>query len=285
MKTKQRTLWLLAAMAAPLAHFSGTGWMATLLASAAILPLSLLPKSWETTSKSMALVRILWLGAVAGILLRGSGAYWPSKNEVVVPLTLLALAAVTNSSAAPRIGAVLALVMGLLAIPLAVSGAARIEPGWLKPFPGSWSWGLALTLLLPNLPAAKSGTVGGTACVGLVAVLLSALVQGTIGANVAAAVPDPFYQTARTLGYLEPVAAAAVTLGWYAVAVYHLESAKIIAAESEMGRIWATVLVTGTAAAMVLFKVQPKTPFWSLFGLFLWVLCPFLTKMKKVEKT
>lgn len=285
MKTKQRTLWLLAAMAAPLAHFSGTGWMATLLASAAILPLSLLPKSWETTSKSMALVRILWLGAVAGILLRGSGAYWSSKNEVVVPLTLLALAAVTNSSAAPRIGAVLALVMGLLAIPLAVSGAARIEPGWLKPFPGSWSWGLALTLLLPNLPAAKSGTVRGTACVGLVAVLLSALVQGTIGANVAAAVPDPFYQTARTLGYLEPVAAAAVTLGWYAVAVYHLESAKIIAAESEMGRIWATVLVTWTGAAMVLFEVQPKTPFWSLFGLFLWVLCPFLTKMKKVEKT
>lgn len=285
MKTKQRTLWLLAAMAAPLAHFSGTGWMTTLLASAAILPLSLLPKSWETTSKSMALVRILWLGAVAGILLRGSGAYWSSKNEVVVPLTLLALAAVTNSSAAPRIGAVLALVMGLLAILLAVSGAARIEPGWLKPFPGSWSWGLALTLLLPNLPAAKSGTVRGTACAGLVAVLLSTLVQGTIGANVAAAVPDPFYQTARTLGYLEPVAAAAVTLGWYAVAVYHLESAKIIAAESEMGRKWATVLVTGTGAAMILFEVQPKTPFWSLFGLFLWVLCPFLTKMKKVEKT
>ena len=285
MKTKQRTLWLLAAMAAPLAHFSGTGWMATLLASAAILPLNLLPKSWETTSKSMALVRILWLGAVVGILLRGSGAYWPSKNEVVVPLTLLALAAVTNSSAAPRIGAVLALVMGLLAIPLAVSGAARIEPGWLKPFPGSWSWGLALTLLLPNLPAAKSGTVRGTACVGLVAVLLSALVQGTIGVSVAVSVPDPFYQTARTLGYLEPVAAAAVTLGLYAVAVYHLESAKIIAAESEMGRIWATVLVTGTGAAMVLYKVQPKTPFWSLFGLFLWVLCPFLTKMKKVEKT
>ena len=285
MKTKQRTLWLLAAMAAPLAHFSGTGWMATLLASAAILPLSLLPKSWETSSKSMALVRILWLGAVAGILLRGSGAYWPSKNEVVVPLTLLALAAVTNSSAAPRIGAVLALVMGLLAIPLAVSGAARIEPGWLKPFPGSWSWGLALTLLLPNLPAAKSGTVRETVCAGLVSVLLSALVQGTIGVSVAESVPDPFYQTARTLGYLEPVAAAAVTFGWYAVAVYHLESAKIIAAESEMGRIWATVLVAGTAAAMVLFKVQPKTPFWSLFGLFLWVLCPFLTKMKKVEKT
>ena len=40
--------------------------------------------------------------------------YW---NSVI-----LALAAVTNSSAAPRIGAVLALVMGLLAIPLAVSG-------------------------------------------------------------------------------------------------------------------------------------------------------------------
>ena len=285
MKTKQRTLWLLAAMAAPLAHFSGAGWMTALLASAAILPLSLLPKSWETSSKPMALVRILWLGIVAGILLRGSGAYWPSKNELAVPLTILALAAVTNSSAAPRIGAVLALVMGLLAVPVAVSGAAHLEPGWLKPVTGAWPWGLTLTLLLPGYPAAKAGSVRRTAYMGTVAVLLSALVQGTISGNVAASVPDPFYQAARTLGYLEPVAAAAVTLGWYAMAVYHLESAKIIASESDMGSIWATVLATGIGVAMILLGVQPETPFWSLFGLFLWVLWPFFTKMKKVEKT
>ena len=44
---KQHTLWLLAAIAAPAAHFSGSGWFVTALTALAVLPLMLLPKSWE----------------------------------------------------------------------------------------------------------------------------------------------------------------------------------------------------------------------------------------------
>ena len=284
MKPKQHTLWLLAALFAPLAHDSGAGWLSALLASAAVLPLSLLPKRWTGQPKPLAVVQMLWLGAVAGVLISGSAAYWPSDNDLVVPLTILALAALTNSLAAPRLGAVLALCIALLSIPAAIFGAAKIEPASLRPEVGEWPWALSLVLLLPNLPAG-GGNPRSPFYAGIAAVFLSALTQGTISANVAASVPDPFFQTARTLGYLEPILAAAMTLGWYAMTIYLLESARILAAESKMMPRWASVLAVGTAAGVVLLKVQLPATLMSLLSTFLWVFSPFLTKMKKVEKT
>ena len=284
MKPKQHTLWLLAALFAPLAHDSGTGWLSALLASAAVLPLSLLPKRWTGQPKPLAVVQMLWLGAVAGVLISGSTAYWPSDNDLVVPLTILALAALTNSLAAPRLGAVLALCIALLSIPAAIFGAAKIEPAWLRPEAGEWPWALTLVLLLPNLPAG-GGNPRSPLYAGIAAVLLSALTQGTISTNVAASVPDPFFQTARTLGYLEPILAAAMTLGWYAMTIYLLESARTIAAESNMMPKWATVLTLGTATGIILLRVQLSATYLTLLSTFLWVFSPFLTKMKKVEKT
>lgn len=284
MKSKQHTLWLLAAMSAPLAHFSSSGWLTAALAASAVLPLTLLPKSWENRTKPLALGQSLWLGAVAGAMLSGSGAYWPSDNDLAVPLTILVLAALTGAPAAPRIGALLALCMALLTIPAAVSGAARLEPEWLRPTVGEWPWGLTLALLLPCLPAAKEGGKHGAVLGGLLALALSVLVQGIVSARVAASVPDPFYQTARTLGYLEPILAVGITLGWYALTIYLLQSARTIASEGGMNEIWASVLVLGTAVGTVLLRVQPQTPFWTVFSVFFWVLNPFLTQIKKVGK-
>lgn len=284
MHQKQHTLWLLAAMAAPLAHFSGAGWLNTLLAALAVLPMSLPEKHWANITKPAAVAQVLWLGAVAGVLLGPSGAYWPSDNDLAVPLTILALAAMTDGASAPRIGAVLALCMALLAIPAAASGAARIRGEWLRPTMGAWPWGLSLVLLLPNLPAGNRGRGRAAVCAGVLAVLLSALVQGTISPYAAASVPDPFYQTARTLGYMEPIIASGVTLGWYALAAYLLQSAVIIAQNGGMEQRKARFLTVGTAAGAILFRVQLSAPLLTLLSLLLWVLWPVLTKLKKVEK-
>ena len=283
MKNKQHRYWLLAALSAPLAHYSGSGWLTAALTAAAVLPLTLVPKSWEGIGKPLAVIQLLWLGAVAGALLTESAAYWPSDNTLAVPLTILALAAWTSAAAAPRTGAVAAFCIFLLVIPALPSAAARVEPGWLKPTIGPWSWGLTLALLLPNLPAGEKGR--GTWYAGAMALILSAIAQGTISPGVAASVPNPFYQTARTLGHLEPVLAAAVTLGWYALAIYILQSARHIAKECKIGRIWAGVLVLCTAAGAVILKWQLQAPFWSVLSAFLWVLTPFLTKNKKVENS
>ena len=285
MKNKQYRYWLLAALFAPLAHFSGSGWLTAALTAAAVLPLTLVPKSWEGIGKPLAVIQLLWLGAVAGALLTESAAYWPSDNTLAVPLTILALAAWTSAAAAPRTGAVAAFCIFLLVIPALPSAAARVEPGWLKPTIGPWSWGLTLALLLPNLPACEKGRGRGTWYAGAMALILSAIVQGTISPGVAASVPDPFYQTARTLGHLEPVLAAAVTLAWYALAIYILQSARDIARECKIGRIWAGVLVLCTATGTILLKWQLHAPFWSVLSAFLWILTPFLTKNKKVENS
>ena len=285
MENKQHRDWLLATLTAPLAHFSGSGWLTAALVACAVLPLSLLPKDWSELNQPLAAIQIGWLGAVAGSLLTESSAYWPSDNHWAVPLTILALAAWTGTAAVPRIGAVIALCMALLSIPTVLSAAAHIELEWLAPRLGQWPWGLTLAMLLPNLPAGKGSGRKGLLYGGLLAAGLSALVQGTISANVAGEVTDPFYRTARTLGYLEPVVASAVTLGWYAMTAYLLQSAKIIAKESGMVELWASVLTTGTATIFVLAKRQLHTPFWTVLTAFLWVLNPFLRKIKKVEKT
>ena len=284
MKTKQHTLWLLAALSAPLAHESGAGWLTAFLTSAAVLPLSLLPKTWTGLPRPLAVVQMLWLGAVAGVLVSHSAAYWPSDNDLVVPLTILALAAGTGSIAAPRIGAVLALCIGLLSIPASISGAATIEPTWLRPEVRPWPWVLTLVLLLPNLPAG-GGNRRSPCYAGIAAVLLSALTQGTISTAVAASVPDPFYQTARALGHMEPVIAAGITLGWYALTVYILQSAESIAQNAGIRAQRARVLQLGTAAGMVLTGVQLSATFLTVLSTFLWVLIPFLTKIKKVKKS
>lgn len=285
-RSKQHTLWLLAAIAVPTAHFSGCGWLASLVTALVILPLSLIPKDWEGLPKPLTLLQILWLGAAAGILLQNSAAYWPSSNDSVVPLVLLALAAATPCSSAPRIGAVLCFCMALLALPAAISGAVHIEPRWLKPDLKVWPTGLALALLLPNLPAAESRKKGKSVlAAGVLSVALALLIQGVMTTAVASTLRDPFYQTARTLGHLEPMVASGVALGWYAMTSLFLTSAQLIAKKQGMGRILTNVLLLGTSTGAVIFQWQPDGVFVLVLSLFLWVLEPFLRKMNGSEKS
>ena len=283
MQSKQSQVWLLAALAAPIAHFSGCGWLTVLITAALVMPLAILEKDWSFP-RPVAFVQILWLGIVAGSLLPGAATCWPSDNSLAVPLTLLTLAALTGAAKAPGIGTVLAFAMGLLALPAAVSGAARMEPGWLVPVMGRWDPGLIAAFLLTCLPAApgKGRLLPG---IGLLAVVLAALVQGTLSPAVASAVSDPFYQTARALGHMEPIVAAALTLGWYAMATVLYGSAAQIAQNCGLGQRLPYVLVWGTATAAVLFGWQLSAPILNGFNAFLWVLSPFLRKIKKVEKT
>lgn len=285
MRTKQQNLWLLAVMAAPLAHFSDSGWLMTVVTAAATLPLTVIPKEWSNMGKFLALLEIVWLGIVAGSLLANTASYWPSDNDLVVPLTILALAAITKENAAPRIGAVLAFCMALLAIPAAVAAMAKMKMDWLSPVTGKLPWAIAWVLLLPNLPVeGEAGRRRGIRYIGILAVALSVVVQGTISTVVAASVHDPFYQTARTLGYMEPLIAAGVTLGWYTLAAYLLSSARYTAKENKIGEVWPCVLVVGTATASVLLEVQLQHTKMALFGVLFWVLIPFCTKIKNFEK-
>ena len=284
MNGKQHTLWLLAALAAPIAHYSGTGWLMGAAAALAVLPLARIPKSWEGLTRGMAFLQILWLGLVAGLLLPGSAACWPSEQDRAVPLILLTLAALTKPNRTARVGAVLAFCMALLAIPIAVSGAAGVEPSWLRPQPASWPVWLSLVLLLPNLPSAGEGE-GQIRGAAILTVVLSVLIQGTLSAPVAMEQGSAIYETARTLGHLEPVTAAALTLGWYALGDFFFDNAARIAWEGDIREEVAYVLVWCTAAILVIFRQQPNAWFVTVLSLFWWVITPFFQKLKKLENS
>lgn len=282
MRSKQSNLWLLAALAAPAAHFSGCGWLTVLITAAVILPLAQIQKDWSFP-KPVALVQILWLGIVVGSLLPGSAVCWPSDNSLAVPLTILTLAALTGAAKAKRIGAVLALAMGLLVLPVALSGVANVHIQWLKPTELNWQPMLVLVFLLASLPVEGEGK--GIRPALILVTCIAALEQGALSPYVAAALKDPAYQTARALGYLEPVAAAALTLGWYAMASMLFASASDIAQKCGISQRLSYVLTWGTATGWLLFEWQLSAPFLMGLSAFLWVLSPFFLKMKKVKNS
>lgn len=229
---RQVYAWLAVAISAPLAHFSGLGWLAVLLAAGAMLPLTLLfPEGWQKLGKIVSALEMAWLVPVLGELLRFSGAYWPSsKNEVVVPLVLLALAALSGSGEkAARAGAVLFWALILMYAPVLLAGAATVEYEWLDGRAESWKAGLLMALLLPSLAglwcADGKGRISATVSYGLFALLLSVLNQGVLSGPVAAAQETAFYEAGRTLRLggitrLEPMVSVAVTFGWYALASF-----------------------------------------------------------------
>ena len=282
MQSKQSQVWLLAALAAPIAHFSGCGWLTVLITAALVLPLAILEKDWSFP-KPVAFVQILWLGIVAGSLLHGTAECWPSDNSLAVPLTLLTLAALTGAAKAPRIGAVLAFAMGLLALPVALSGAAHLKPQWLSPTPFAWNPMLVLVLLLTSLPVAGKGK--GIWYTGVLALAIAVLEQGVLSPYVAASLPDPEYQTARALGYLEPVASAALTMGWFAVASLLFASAADIAKKSGISQRLSYVLVWCTGLPLLIFKWQLPAPFLMGLSAFLWCFTPFFQNLKKVKNS
>ena len=281
MQSKQSQVWLLAALAAPIAHFSGCGWLTVLITAALVLPLARINKDW-IFPKPIALFQILWLGIVAGSLLHGTAECWPSDNSLAVPLTLLTLAALTGAAKAPRIGAVLAFAMGLLALPVALSGAAHLKPEWLAPTPFAWNPMLVLVLLLTSLPVAGKGK--GIWYTGVLALAIAVLEQGVLSPYVAASLPDPEYQTARALGYLEPVASAALTMGWFAVASLLFASAADIAKKSGISQRLSYVLVWCTGLPLLIFKWQLPAPCLMGLSAFLWCFCTVFSKFEKSEK-
>lgn len=294
--SRQMTVWLAAAMSAPLAHFSGAGWVAVGLAALAMLPLTLLPREgWGNLGERMRMVEFLWLSAAAGLLLENSGVYWPaSQNEVFVPLTLLVLAVLTKLTAAPRVGTVVGMCLAVLYLPVLFGGAAQVELRWLAPASdGMWSGPLLITFLLPALAGIwrreKQGRGQTLALCGGIGVLFGLLTQGILSPHVAAGLPDAFHQMGRSMrlgsiSRIEPIVAVAVTLGWYALCSFLLSSAVQLAKGTGMGERTAVLAAAAIAAGVILARVQLPDAAVVILSLFLWVLVPACTPKKKFAK-
>lgn len=277
-KNRQTAIWIAAAVSAPLAHFSGSGWLTAAAAWVLTLPLVLLPgNGWRELGRTASWLEFVWLAVVAGVLIRSSGAYWPSTGSWVIPLTLLTLAACTRLAAAPRAGAVVALMLAVLYFPVAVTGAAKLEWEWLKPRFDMPQAELLVALLMPALAGVWSAR-GDEWRSGLTALGFGLLTQGLVFVRV----ESPFYQVARTLPRLESVITVAMTLGWYAMAQFLLGTAAKLAENAGMEEWKASLIAALLAAASIMldpgFLLLPIT-------LTMWVLMPFLHRKRNVEKS
>ena len=209
--------------------------------------------------KMITLSMLIALGVVISPILRVEGMC-PMAHFINIVCSVF-LGPWYSLLCATLIGVIRMMLMGIP--PIALTGAANLELSWLRPTALTWEPMLALALLMPVLPAAGGGRGRNLLCVGILAFLLAALAQGVLSPVVASALSDPEYQTARTLGHLEPVAAAALTLGWYAMATWLFSAAAEIARLGQMKEKLSCVLMWEMAATMVAFEWQLSAPFFN----------------------
>ena len=281
------------AVLAPLAHFTGAGYMAVLLAAGAMLPLTILAgDGLSRMSKAECALEMIWLGLVMGSMLSASGANWPGeKSEFVVPLVILVMAAWTGGyEKSERASAAL---FWLAAVPLAVLTAVligRAELNWLTPEAGTWSGNLIAALLLPALNGVRKETGGKTAVtVGLIAVLLAAIIQGGLGKNAAQVQASPLYETGRCAGKggIEILISVILTLSWYGFASFVMRTTECFGEKLGIGGMESRIGVAVIAGIMIFTECAVRE--WALISgcVILWILLPMLhpkNKMKKDEK-
>lgn len=291
--------WLLAAVSAPLAHYSGGGWLAVALAAGAMLPLSMMFRDgWSRMGPFAALAQFVWLTVVAGYLAQYSAEYWPSdKNVWVVPVTLLALGTLSaGAEKAPRAGSAVAWLVMLTALPILLAALSQIRVERLTPCRADWQAGLLVTLLIPALGSVWNRTgEGGFAAragVGVLAVGLAALTQGVLSCFAAQSVQTPFFEMTKTLnlfgGRWEVLGAAAMTLGWYALCNFLIATASVFGATAGIPKKYCPCLAFLGSAAFVILRVQLNETVLTVFTLILWVLMPMLHEKipsKKDEKS
>lgn len=286
-------LWLLAAVTAPVAHHSGQGWLSVLVMAALVLPVSFLYSGrWQDLPRWLAWIELIWLVLVTGILMGGSGSYWPSSgSRWFVPVTLVALAAWNaGSEKASRAGSVLLRILtGLFLLTAAVS-VSQLEPTWLQPRFTGWQPELMTVLLLPSLAGIWGQKVRGRAYarIGLWAVAAAALVQGILSAGIAARAEAPFYEMSQALNAggirWELPAAAAMTLGWYATADFLINGCCELAAKAGIGGKRVSWIVFGAVSGVLLLDMHGVARIVAGFSLILWVLAPFLAEKNKSKK-
>lgn len=287
--SKQMWRWLLLAGFAGLAHFASGGYMAAALAAGAILPLSLiLGGGFGRIGRVLSFLEWSWMVVILSQLLPASGAYWPGeKAELVVPLVLLAMAALSGGTErTARVCNTLFWITGVVAAGILLGSAGKLETQWLKPEPGNWDSGLIVTLLIPGITGAlvpeEKGKAGAVLCYGILAIVLAAVLQGMLSIPVAQASDGAMYELGRGIGQggFEVLVSAGMTFGWYGLAALLFRTA------AEFGEKWGIgdrvarclgFVCTGTLLLLGL-KVDEVVMVGVTLGM--WILAPML-HMKK----
>lgn len=292
--SRQKNAWLLTAMLAPLAHAAGVGWMSMVLAAGVLLPLSMLPGNFQGLSKPLLWLEWISVVLAGGLLLPDSGNYWPGRaSEIVVPVTLLVLAGLTeNVRRGANVAGILCWMTGGLFLFILYTGLQGVHMQWLKPETIPWSRILILTMLVPRLSILwdTRRTAGRTFLwIGILGMILGVLVQGNLSAQIANGEDAPFYLMARSLrmgslSRLEPVVSLTLTFSWFCFSLYLVMAGKTflqMAGVCSKAALWSTIgAITGT----MFINMQGKLHIVEFAVMILWILTPYLHFRKSMKK-
>lgn len=295
---KQRSAWLAAALAAPLAQTaSACSWPAALAVGGMCLLMCWAVGKYITEpDKWLVFAQCLWICVVLSELLHWSAYCWPThKSRWAAPLTLLLLAAWAVSGGkerAARTGCVLIWPLALLLGAVLLSGIPDVE---LKNLRLSWQMPdahLITVMLLPALYSPGERKRSGRLLLGLLlfALLTSVVTAGVLSPSVSSGMHSPVYELSRSLSLFgvaerfESLVAAAMTLGYFSLMTYLL-SARETAWKGKR-QTWGIAVAGGV---LFLSGLRIDSRLLAVGSIMLWVVLPVLchwkNNFKKSKKT
>ena len=300
---RQLGAWLLAGLSAPLAQFAGgMSWQTVALSVSICLPVCwMVSRVTVVTVKWINIAELVWLACVLSALGRWMSESWPSGNTFpAVPLTLLALGAVSaarGTEHAARGGSVVFWLTALLYSVVAAAGLGKVEWEELAEFNGKVDFRLAVILLLPAvtvfLQRDKKGLpLGSVMGAGVFAVLVSIMVTGALSLRIAQNVEKPLHEwvaglsLAGTLQRFEALASVALTMGWFALVSYALCIAGALTEQIKETYYGKGVWCVAAAAGIIMFtKVAFSSEMIVIGSVLLWIIVPLvMSAMGKNKK-
>lgn len=295
---RQSSVWLMAAIAAPLANAaSGCSWPAVLaLGSITLLIGGCLTRYQAEQRPWIEALRGLWGSVVASELLFWCEDCWPShSNPKAAALILLALCIWANCRGRQRggrIGCVLIWPVGFLLGLILLSAVPEVSARNLRP---SWNMpeaALVTILLIPALYRGRETKVGAGMRVGLLcfALAVSAITAGVLSPQISSRTGTGLYELSRSISFfgvsqrLESLAAVGLTMGYFGGIGYLLSIPEEIPNRGRM------VLAYGVLAGLLyIMDIRVDSGITAIGSILVWAVIPFLGGLKnyfpKTEKS
>ncbi len=283
-------VWLATAMVGPVALVSaGSSWSA--LAVVVIvcgLLCAVVYKSWEGSvcnSKLVNVLFLLWNVYAVAVVASLACLCWPGEgSQITTSLVLIALASLSATKGERSACAVSATLCPLCAAIFAVVLASgigsirwdRVEVSTVPPG-GMLIFVFLLPIAAVTIPRSANLSVGSLAFIGLLGIVLSVSVMGTLSLPVMLTKPDAFYEFSKSLDLFgvvqrfESVVAVAVTLSLYAMLSLLLSSigstAERVCPGSDK---WAVLLSAALSMVIEVFELWLSAKATALVSIFVW---------------
>ena len=287
---RQMLLWIASAVSAPLAIYGGSAsWEWTLVIGAVSTAAVILTLKFGEGDYGV-LLRVLQLGVLAvaaGTFAADISACW-GKVGVSMPLTLIALAALSaigGAERAGRVSCVAAWIVAILYIVVLAAGVKNIDISRLEPN-GRANGMLVVAYLLPAvslmLPREQGKGLGWLFVVPVFASVISLWCSGTLSQNAATEVEIPFYEYSKSLNLLgvaerfEALASVALTLGMFCLLSLMFSAAEhVIKNGAVIGAVGAAIIVSGIEVGTLILCIAAAVS---------WVILPVAKSLVKNRK-